>query len=221
MLTGDVPVPRREPGRGGDEARARGAARRPDAPARGLERAGRGGRPRHRARTSTTATTTTSELIDDLEDALAIETARSGQATGEATAVMRTLPASARRRLPLRLRHGPLPRAARCCSAPRSRSAAHRPGRRTHRARRAGSRDITPPPARSSSRLAQAGAASRTTTRGHRRRAPRRGQARASTATRARPGRPRTTSAARSTASPASASTSTPTRPSPPARCRS
>src|ERR671936_583560 len=45
------------------------------------------------------------ELIDDLEDVLAIETARSGQATGEATAVIRTLPARARRRLPLRMRH--------------------------------------------------------------------------------------------------------------------
>jgi serine/threonine-protein kinase len=46
------------------------------------------------------------ELIDDLEDVLAIETARSGQATGEATAVIRTLPSNARRRLPLRVRHG-------------------------------------------------------------------------------------------------------------------
>src|SRR6188472_366497 len=45
------------------------------------------------------------ELIGDLEDVLAIETARSGQATGEATAVIRTLPAHARRRLPLRMRH--------------------------------------------------------------------------------------------------------------------
>jgi eukaryotic-like serine/threonine-protein kinase len=49
---------------------------------------------------------TDQELIDDLEDALSIETARTGQATGEATAVIRTLPSSARRRLPLRLRHG-------------------------------------------------------------------------------------------------------------------
>src|SRR5919108_5995484 len=45
------------------------------------------------------------ELIADLEEVLAIETARSGQATGEATAVIRTLPSSARRRLPLRMRH--------------------------------------------------------------------------------------------------------------------
>ena len=44
-------------------------------------------------------------LIADLEDALAIEAARSGTSTGEATAVIRTLPARARRRLPFRMRH--------------------------------------------------------------------------------------------------------------------
>ncbi len=44
-------------------------------------------------------------LVADLEEALAIEAARSGKSTGEATAVLRTLPASARRRLPFRLRH--------------------------------------------------------------------------------------------------------------------
>jgi serine/threonine-protein kinase len=47
-------------------------------------------------------------LVADLEEALAIETARSGKSTGEATAVLRTLPPSTRRRLPFRLRH-PLP----------------------------------------------------------------------------------------------------------------
>jgi tRNA A-37 threonylcarbamoyl transferase component Bud32 len=45
------------------------------------------------------------ELIADLEDVLAIETQRSGQATGEATAVLRTLPPSAQRRLPTRVTH--------------------------------------------------------------------------------------------------------------------
>src|SRR5919199_1257226 len=45
------------------------------------------------------------QLIDDLEEALAVETARRGQATGEATAVIRTLPPQVRRRLPLRIRH--------------------------------------------------------------------------------------------------------------------
>ncbi len=40
----------------------------------------------------------------DLEDALAAEASRTGTSTGEATAVLRTLPAEQRRRLPLRLR---------------------------------------------------------------------------------------------------------------------
>jgi serine/threonine-protein kinase len=43
-------------------------------------------------------------LIADLEDVLAIETSRSGQVTGEATAVLRSLPENTRRRLPLRAR---------------------------------------------------------------------------------------------------------------------
>ncbi len=43
-------------------------------------------------------------MIADLEDVLAIETARSGQVTGEATAVLRSLPESTRKRLPLRAR---------------------------------------------------------------------------------------------------------------------
>jgi serine/threonine-protein kinase len=45
------------------------------------------------------------ELIADLEDVLAIETARAGSATGEVTAVLRTLPSSAQRRVPFRVRH--------------------------------------------------------------------------------------------------------------------
>jgi tRNA A-37 threonylcarbamoyl transferase component Bud32 len=45
------------------------------------------------------------ELIADLEDVLAIETARAGGATGEATTVLRTLPASARRRVPFTILH--------------------------------------------------------------------------------------------------------------------
>jgi eukaryotic-like serine/threonine-protein kinase len=44
-------------------------------------------------------------MITDMEEALAIETARSGQTTGEVTAVLRTLPLPARRLLPWRLRH--------------------------------------------------------------------------------------------------------------------
>ena len=45
----------------------------------------------------------------ELENALAVEAARSGQTTGEATAVLRTLPDEARRRLPLRMRMGRIP----------------------------------------------------------------------------------------------------------------
>jgi eukaryotic-like serine/threonine-protein kinase len=47
------------------------------------------------------------ELIADLEDVLALEAARSGSATGEATTVLRTLPRRARRRVPLRVRSRP------------------------------------------------------------------------------------------------------------------
>ncbi|MEJ7796979.1 MAG: protein kinase [Solirubrobacteraceae bacterium] len=43
-------------------------------------------------------------LISDLEDVLAIETSRSGQVTGEATAVLRSLPEGTQKRLPLRAR---------------------------------------------------------------------------------------------------------------------
>src|SRR5260370_6141976 len=45
------------------------------------------------------------ELIADLEDVLAIESARAGAVTGEVTAVLRTLPAQAQRRVPFRVRH--------------------------------------------------------------------------------------------------------------------
>jgi eukaryotic-like serine/threonine-protein kinase len=44
-------------------------------------------------------------MVADLEEALAIETSRSGQATGEVTSVLRTLPRHSRRRLPWRMRH--------------------------------------------------------------------------------------------------------------------
>lgn len=48
---------------------------------------------------------TMSAMIADIEEALAIEASRSGHAGSEATSVLRTLPAPARRRLPWRLRH--------------------------------------------------------------------------------------------------------------------
>ena len=44
-------------------------------------------------------------MIADLEEALAIETARTGSAGGEATVVLRSLPRRASERLPLRVRH--------------------------------------------------------------------------------------------------------------------
>jgi len=44
-------------------------------------------------------------MAADLEEVLAVEASRSGQATGEVTTVLRTLPGTARRRLPLRMRH--------------------------------------------------------------------------------------------------------------------
>jgi tRNA A-37 threonylcarbamoyl transferase component Bud32 len=45
------------------------------------------------------------ELVADLEDVLAIETARAGSATGEVTSVLRTLPSQTARRVPFRVRH--------------------------------------------------------------------------------------------------------------------
>jgi eukaryotic-like serine/threonine-protein kinase len=44
-------------------------------------------------------------MAGELEEALAIEASRTGQATGEVTTVLRTLPGSTRRRLPWRMRH--------------------------------------------------------------------------------------------------------------------
>lgn len=44
-------------------------------------------------------------MAADLEEVLALETSRSGQATGEVTSVLKTLPGSTRRRLPWRIRH--------------------------------------------------------------------------------------------------------------------
>ncbi|HWX97841.1 MAG TPA: protein kinase, partial [Solirubrobacteraceae bacterium] len=44
-------------------------------------------------------------MAGELEEVLAIETSRSGQATGEVTTVLRSLPGGARRRVPWRMRH--------------------------------------------------------------------------------------------------------------------
>ena len=152
-------------------------------------------------------------LEADLEDALAVEAARSGRATGEATAVIATLPESARRRVPLPPPPpDPGPRRRRRAAA----------GRRRRR-RRSCSRASSAPsaaPARARSRrrpapgrLRQAHERPGLRPARRRRRARRRGLASPSTRTPARPGRPRATAAARSPARTASASTSTP-RPS-------
>ncbi len=45
------------------------------------------------------------ELIADLEDVLAIETARAGSVTGEVTSVLRTIPSRKQRRVPFQVRH--------------------------------------------------------------------------------------------------------------------
>jgi serine/threonine-protein kinase len=45
------------------------------------------------------------ELIADLEDVLAIETARAGNVSGEVTSVLKTLPSGKQRRVPFRVRH--------------------------------------------------------------------------------------------------------------------
>lgn len=49
---------------------------------------------------------TTAAAIADLEDVLAIESARSGVAPGQATEILRSLPAATRNRVPLRTRFG-------------------------------------------------------------------------------------------------------------------
>jgi serine/threonine-protein kinase len=48
------------------------------------------------------------ELIADLEDVLALETARAGNAPGEVSSVLRTLPPGAQRRVPFSVRRRPL-----------------------------------------------------------------------------------------------------------------
>ena len=90
------PVQGREPDRGRDEARARGTARRAAAPSRGVRGAGRRGRPRD-GQGPDRRYPDAQAMIADLEDVLAIETARTGQVTGEATTVLRSLPATTRR----------------------------------------------------------------------------------------------------------------------------
>ena len=163
----------------------------------------------------------THTLDIDLEDALAAEAARSGRSTGEATAVIATLPERTKRRLPLRMRRrfpvfaviaalvavaavaAVLDRS-RAWSAPSAAPARARSSRR--RAPR--SSPSSAPRPRTSTRSAT------TTSTPTRPSSP-------STRTPARRGRPRATAAPRWRARRASASTSTPRPASPPPRSRS
>ena len=117
MLTGEVPFRGELAGGGRDEARARGDPRRAAAAPGGLGGDRRGGRARGRRRTSSRRYTDAASMVADLEEVLAVEASRSGQATGEVTSVLRTLPGSAQRRVPWRMRHpralGAVARAAR------------------------------------------------------------------------------------------------------------
>ena len=181
-------VPRREPGRRRDAPRARGAARRAGRAARGVQRARRRRRPARRRRTSTSATPTAADFIADLEDALAIETARSGHITGEATTVFQSLPEQKRRRVPGGVQHpAPLAPGHRARRGRRRRRvrAARRPRRARDRHARAPSRR------RRCRRSRSARAAPRTTTRAATSRSTRRPRRSCSTATPRPSGTPR------------------------------
>src|SRR4029078_11635973 len=85
-------------------------------------------------------------LQADLEEALARELSRTGKSTGEATAVLRTLPESARRRVPVEVRRARARRARRRpAAAADARPAPDRSHRR--RARRRGDTHGDPDPA--------------------------------------------------------------------------
>ena len=97
------PLPRRQPGRRGDETRQRGAARRPAAPARSSPRRRPWWSSGRRPRTRPSATSDVGEMIDDLSTALEVEAARAGSTTGEATSVLEAVP-PAKRKLSTRAR---------------------------------------------------------------------------------------------------------------------
>ncbi len=96
------------------------------------------------------------ELIADLEDVLAIEAARSGHATGEATAVIRTLPSRAKRRVPVTMRHPTRVVLAAVAIAAAGAGAAVLLADRTERGTGAG--NVKPPPGEKNVSLKQAGA---------------------------------------------------------------
>ncbi len=154
-------------------------------------------------------------LEDDLEDALAHEAARPGRATGEATAVLRTLPAAQRPLPPAR----PPRRCSPARSSPRSSASSSRsscsstPATRSARAPAPRAAPPRPAPRTSPSPAAPPTTTTRRATTRSTTRSPRS----PSTATPARCGTRRPTRTTRSPAAPgrsrASASTSTPSRP--------
>ncbi len=105
MLTGDVPF------HGENQVAVAMHHVRDDMPdvqrgaARGLQRARRRSSTARRRRSLDERYRRRGELIADLEDALAIETSRSGQLTGEATTVFQSLPEGKRRRVRRRIQH--------------------------------------------------------------------------------------------------------------------
>ena len=138
-------------------------------------------------------------MIADLEDVLATESSRTGHVTGEATTVLRSLPASAQKRVPLRVRTlaqgGARGRCSRSCSP----SAAVLGYLSTRAERGTGKRENVAPPARGPGvRAARASARRRTSTRSAATASIRARRARSSTATRRRRGRRRPTTAASS-----------------------
>ena len=164
----------------------------------------------------------TDTLDIDLEDALAAEAARSGRSTGEATAVIATLPERTKRRLPLRMRRR-FPviaviaalRGRRAPSPPSSIIPGRWSAPSAARARARSSRRRAPRSSPSSAPRPRTSTRSATTTS-----TPTRPSS-PSTRTPARRGRRRATAARRSRARRASASTSTPRPASRPPRSRS
>ena len=134
MLTGDVPFHGELAGRRGDEARARGRPRRAAAaPASSPPRPPRSSTARS-PRTSPRATPTPPSMVADLEEVLAIEASRSGQATGEVTT--RAAHAARPRAAAAAVAHAPpraLGRPRWRCSSRSSRSCSWLAAGRTHR----------------------------------------------------------------------------------------
>ncbi len=94
----------RDPGGGGHEARAGADARRAAAQARGVRLTGGGAGPRD-GEGDRRPLSPVESMVHDLEEVLAIEVARSGGSSGEATTVLRALPGDTAEFAPSRLRN--------------------------------------------------------------------------------------------------------------------